>query len=230
MQQLRIEKKFEIDERTSYRFEHWLNCNSNFKNHYPARQVSSIYFDTPDRRSLADNIIGLSKRQKLRFRWYRDSAGVHQQTNNIQAELKFKENTVGGKNILVLTEAQKNEIKASNFKLMPHFLDMLRDKINLPMYFYTAYPFLHCRYLREYYVDSFGLRLTVDRNIRFSDQFNHSDRKINWYDYPKQIIEVKFPDYLQSHASRVLRNLPLRSVRNSKYVLGCAMLGDAIYM
>lgn len=37
---------------------------------YPLRQVNNLYFDTPHLSSFNANQVGISKRQKLRLRWY----------------------------------------------------------------------------------------------------------------------------------------------------------------
>ncbi|MFH1998785.1 MAG: VTC domain-containing protein, partial [Planctomycetota bacterium] len=39
---------------------------------YPPRRVQSLYLDTPEGDVLAENLAGISHREKIRFRWYGD--------------------------------------------------------------------------------------------------------------------------------------------------------------
>ena len=230
MENLRIEKKFELNERKIDLFKDWLKFQSNFTIHHPKRVITSIYFDTPNRRSLEDNVTGVSKRCKFRLRWYSTNNIISKTLQNLQAELKFKKNTFGGKRVFFFDINQIKQITKSNFKLTTKTYDQLKKKLDIPLYFFGSDPFLLCRYEREYYIDEIGIRLTIDKNISFSDKISLNLKDSNWHFLPKMIVEVKFHDYLLSNAVKGLRKLPLKAVRNSKYVLGSAVLGQTIYV
>ena len=227
---MRIEKKFEIDERKKHVFLDWLWGKSNFLKHHQSRQVSSVYYDTQDRKSLNDNLIGISTRNKFRVRWYSPLNSVNEIPKTIQAEFKYRQNNLGGKNVTELDKLKTSEIIRSNFNLTSKGLEELEEKIFLPKYFFNCSPFLRCSYLREYFIDETGLRLTVDRDLSFSDSRSLHLGRSHEHHYSKLIVEVKFPEYLSVHTSRALRHFPLRTVRNSKYVLGSAILGDCVYL
>ena len=42
-----------------------------FKKHFPKRTVNSIYFEDYNFSSIKDNLSGISKRKKVRLRWYK---------------------------------------------------------------------------------------------------------------------------------------------------------------
>ena len=61
------------------------NSSFFFRDHYPEREVNSIYFDQ-NFSSLIENIEGISNREKLRLRWYGDNFKV----NSFYIEKKIK--------------------------------------------------------------------------------------------------------------------------------------------
>lgn len=63
-----------------------------FREHYPQRDINSIYFDKHFR-SLIENVEGISNREKLRLRWY----GNHYEINSFYVEKKIKENFLSKK-------------------------------------------------------------------------------------------------------------------------------------
>ena len=65
---------------------------------HPPRRVQSVYFDTLDQSAMHENLSGVSHREKLRFRWYGDSArGV---TGRL--ERKVRENMLGWKDVVAV--------------------------------------------------------------------------------------------------------------------------------
>ena len=230
MPPLRIEKKFELDERKHHILLDWLYRQETLSKHYPLRRIYSVYFDTIDKKSLNDNLAGISNRSKFRLRWYSNNTKIDMKPKTIRAECKFKNNALGGKNIFELSEETSTRVVEAKFHLSSKLFDDLNDVINLPLYFCSSMPILTCCYNREYYIDTAGLRLTIDRGVSFADYNPINANPILWQRFPKTIVEVKFPDYLSTHASNLLRSLPLRTVRNSKYVLGSAILGECVYL
>ena len=198
--------------------------------HHPKRWIFSIYFDTPGRKSLGDNLIGISNRDKFRLRWYSENKQLGMSPNQIRAELKYRRNSLGGKNVFEFTKEQSKEIVGSHFRLPSHMLEDLQDEISLPGYFFNCSPVIQVCYCRDYYIDEAGVRLTIDKQISFSDCCFSKSKNIHWHPFTKSVVEVKYSPILSSHANILLSGLPLRTVRNSKYVLGAAVLGDCTYL
>ena len=74
----------------------WL-LNSPFKKRFENRHVNSLYYDTPNLDFAYDNILGESKRIKIRTRWYTknhnnffDSFSEENQSFNIEIKRKKK--------------------------------------------------------------------------------------------------------------------------------------------
>lgn len=83
----------------------------------------------------------------------------------------------------------------------------------------TAIPVLEVQYDREYFTLAEGLRMTLDVNQAF--------RKL--YPIPRQnlqkspvycVAEFKFPAQKRSMMQSMIRNIPFRVFRHSKYVIG----------
>ena len=90
----RLEKKFIIEENNISSFKAYLATNF-FKKAYPDREVNSIYVDTINLDDLSDNINGIKRRTKHRFRWY------EKKLDHVQFEQKNKHNFYGWKNKLL---------------------------------------------------------------------------------------------------------------------------------
>ena len=66
---MRYERKYLVEKNNSLVFKQFLIRN-NFKSVYEKRKVNSIYFDTNDFKFYEENINGISRRKKVRLRWY----------------------------------------------------------------------------------------------------------------------------------------------------------------
>ena len=87
-------------------------------------------------------------------------------------------------------------------------------------------------YFREYYEDNNGLRVTIDKKIRFQ-YLDGSKRYLDdcpSSNYHKYIAEVKFNPELKDYASKLMSNLHVSPVRNSKYLLGLSRFGYVNYI
>lgn len=62
-----------------------------FREQHPDRIINNIYFDTIDLKNYNEHINGISKREKIRLRWYGNKI------NNVKLEIKQKENESGNK-------------------------------------------------------------------------------------------------------------------------------------
>lgn len=124
-----------------------------------ARVVQSIYYDTPGRAALEDNLAGVADRQKLRFRWY----GEETRTVRGQLELKRRRGDVGDKltcpiDVPVAVEGSPRTAfaRAVWTASPPEWRERLHGHE----------PVLWTRYVREYFVTAGGaVRVTVDRGL-----------------------------------------------------------------
>ena len=85
MDNARIEKKFVLGKLKEDFFKKFLLLNG-FIKQFQNRSITSIYLDTNNYNLAKDNINGVSKRKKIRFRWYNNNL------NEIFFEEKNKKN------------------------------------------------------------------------------------------------------------------------------------------
>ena len=64
-----------------------------FREHFAARWVNNVYFDTFDYHAYRQNLLGGSSRQKIRYRWY----GTNRLPSSGALEIKCKRNYFGWK-------------------------------------------------------------------------------------------------------------------------------------
>ena len=221
MDEYKIEKKFLIynyDKKFIYNL---IKINSFFfKKKYEGRFINNIYFDDTNFTSYTDNLFGISKRKKLRIRWYGDLFGV---VINPNLEIKSKVNLYGF----------KKKIKLNNFEFNKKIIlkDLLKDH-NIPSQIskLSITPVLINRYFREYYETFDGkFRVTIDTNLRY---FPTKIKSINFENSFKEnnilIVELKFSPKFQELANKISAQFPFRSTKSSKYVMGVSRLYDAV--
>jgi len=195
----------------------WLRLHpAGFATAYPPRRVNNIYLDTPSCDSLNANLRGISKRQKLRLRWYGDDP------RQIQPwlELKVKENLLGDK---------KRALLPCTIDLTRSWVEILRIIQNhapdewRPWLSGMIRPTLFNRYQREYYVTPDGaIRATVDFSQYACDQRFSPSPNLR-YSLPipdTTIIEIKGAPEEIDRLQEIVNLFPIPRSRNSKYVNG----------
>ena len=213
----RCELKFVTNEINYYSIINWiLNNTHNFKKHYSNRFVNSIYFDTYSYDSFTENIFGISKKTKVRFRWY---GNLINGSNGGNLEIKKRDNIFNYKNIY--------EIKNLNLKNDKKFKDILNIiKSNLPIeanmeFVNRPFPTAVIQYHRNYFINfDNNIRITIDKNIgiydqRLSDTINLQN-KIMLSNL--MVIEFKFKKNLFEKVSDVLKDFPIKASKSSKYI------------
>ena len=228
MKSYRYEIKFSLDEAMYAEAMSWISVNTEAIKKYNNRIVNSLYFDDTNYSSLRDNIIGLPERFKYRLRWY-----VNNDAKIITCpkfEIKIRSGRLGRKETLDLIP------KTESFESLPLKeieLD-LRDELLKSNYILEDYlsPSLATAYLREYYEDHLGLRITIDKNIEFSfvDGINTKLCDCPKTKYYRYILELKFNPDIKDHVSKLICELNMTPTRHSKYLVGLAKFGNILYI
>jgi SPX domain protein involved in polyphosphate accumulation len=201
---------------------HYLKiCDGTFSQHYPDRVVNNVYYDSYDYRAYAENLSGVSERNKLRYRWYGEECLPQAGT----LELKCKRNHLGWK--------FQHQISAPLSRKNDSWREITRNIRNgVPsharfMLDFSPQPVLINRYHRRYFISADGkIRATVDTQQAVYDQRRRSCPNITQpANHPDLLIlEYKFSEEDRDLVSRLMGNVPLRRSRHSKYVVGLLAL------
>jgi hypothetical protein len=196
---------------------------------YPKRGINSLYFDTVDYKCVRENLAGISNRDKVRLRWYKE----HNFDRIPELEIKKRNGRLGSKIKYPLTNFSSKEINnLSAGMLNKKIFEYLYKnyKINNTLFDYY-FPVLLVNYERDYYETKNGIRITIDKNINFrSITHNNSIKHSSKIKYNKYIVELKFSISQKNLVSDLIRNLNLIPKRHSKYLAGISKLGYAIYI
>ena len=212
MNENRIEKKFVLGKYEDDFLKKILTING-FKKSFPSRYINSIYLDTLNFDFAKDNINGVGKRKKIRFRWYNEDF------KNIFLEEKNKQNFVVKKNIDLL----------KNFELKGNFVQNLKNYFFLENKKYKDFNYrfvLKTNYLRSYWIsENKKIRATIDTNISTSP-LNDLNKKLN---LSETILEFKFSQNNEFFFRNFfnIKNLNLRSKKYSKYLQSFNLLEDS---
>jgi hypothetical protein len=182
---------------------------------YSDRYVNNIYLDTYDYSAYASNLSGESRRIKVRYRWY----GQDNLIDKGRLEVKTKRNYYGWK---YGYDVDSNPYVSG--LTLKKFLNNIRDSIDLNGRQWiddNPLPVILNRYKRSYYETSDEkIRITIDRSQQVFDQ-----RFLIYPNFTKKallpdtvVIEVKFDRKDRALASRIVRGIPVRVSRHSKYM------------
>ena len=212
MSDLRIEKKFVFGKGKEDNLKVSLLSNG-FSEIFQPRQISSVYLDTANFDFARDNINGVSKRKKIRFRWY------NRDLRNIYLEEKGKQNFQVNKVIKKIhVEIDKDYIVRD---LKKYFYE-LKNKYNSFNYRFV----LKVNYLRSYWIsDNKKYRATIDQNL-IINPINDLSFNLN---LNETILEFKFlPEYESSFRDFYYKkNFNFRAKKFSKYILSFNLLEDS---
>ena len=222
IQNFRYERKFHVTELTDQEMDVLIRHHpSLFNEIYQERNVNNIYFDTLDKQSYMDNKDGLTRRLKVRIRWYGELFGKVEQP---VLEFKVKHNLHIGKLSYPLKSFVFNEDIALSS------LRRIMEESDLPavicMHLKQLDFSLVNRYRRKYFLSADRrFRLTKDLDLevlRIAPFGNIFIEKIK--DDRSIILELKYTHAQEEEAEAVTRHFPFRATRSSKYVNGIERL------
>lgn len=163
-----------------------------YRKNHSKNFVNNLYFDK-DLSSFNENIEGISERTKYRFRWY--------DKQEIFLEEKIKKAGIGFKNRRPTGFHRIEDIDLSIYKKL--------KGLN---------PVVQNRYLREYFINLKGIRITLDSIIKFKQP--NSLRVVN---SNLNIMEIKYSIENQPD-KKLLNSLNLKLTKYSKYVNGYELI------
>ena len=212
MNEIRVEKKFVFGKFKEDYLKKILLLNG-FSKTYSPRNISSIYLDTLNFDFAKDNINGVSKRKKIRFRWYNNDY------TNIYLEEKNKQNFFVKKNINKISNLVSQNINIDDLK---NFFFKKNKDFNTFNYRFV----LKTNYYRSYWISNDKkIRATIDTNLKVSPIDNLS-RKL---DLNETILEFKFsPSEEKNFRNFIFKNnFNLRTNKYSKYLQSFNLLENS---
>lgn len=167
---------------------------------YPQRKVFSIYFDTFDYKDFIDSEEGTVPRKKIRLRYYNSFYKNLNEDKKIKGSIELK------KTLDIYRE--KKSIK---------IFDTLKNSITLCKNFLNQkrYPVCAITYQRSYYKSFSGIRITIDKNIKYYKIDKNRQLILNGFE-SENIIEMKIEDIDKNHSFET-DFLSAYRVRFSKY-------------
>ena len=220
----RYEIKFVLDNSRLADAMQWLYNETTANKVYDNRAVNSLYFDDVSFSSVRDNLAGISQRSKLRLRWY----GKQEHSVPI-FEVKTKNGRLGYKTTYPINSIKDSLKELSIDKITSKCIkDLFTHNIIFDEY---LVPTLQVNYEREYYKTHDGIRITIDQDIQFSDTHLYTTLNENTtFSYPLKVMEIKFEPSMKESVAKLINPLHITPKRHSKYLIGSAMLGYAVYI
>ena len=185
-----------------------------FREQHLPRQVNSLYFDTPQLNAYQANLLGDTRRHKLRLRWYGKTLPLVEG----QLELKRKRNMLGDKKLLMLPKPVDLSLSWQQLRRA-----LLRDapiKWQLVIDEATEATSV-TQYWREYLVSADSqIRVTLDYRQKFYAQRGYFRPNLRHLSIASNsmVIELKCDPSYSDRLEQLTGELPVRRARNSKYV------------
>lgn len=223
----RYEIKFPLDDRRLIQARSWIASETHVSSRYPARVINSLYYDTADQRAVTDNLYGIAERTKYRLRWYDN--GDYEQAQRVYFETKHRHGRLNRKHRVELTGLAERLGHLTHHQIRQELIQQMASSPQLGS-ISNRFPTLQVRYSREYFEDAQGIRVTLDRDIRF--HLAPLNAKLYFglgILHPCSVMEIKFTAALKPAVSGVIQRLNISPKRHSKYVAGLAAFGLATY-
>jgi len=205
-QEVRHERKFIVKNTSLEQIVHTVKLSkAMFFIQHPDRYVNNIYFDTNNKDFYYESINGVSKRKKLRLRWY------DQSKDKSKLEVKHRLGHVGWKDSFYVGQCRSlNDLK--NLKTLGYETNRQLNILEASV----------CnRYNRKYFCSADkNIRLTIDSELSFLNVDNNFNTGVEIKYTNAYIVELKFLPKHYDLAIEASSSLPFRTTRNSKYTLG----------
>ena len=201
----RYERKFRVEDASLFEVISVLKMHpSSFQIAFDDRRINSIYFDNFSFSALGQNLAGISKRAKIRLRWYGEDL---LKANQPTLEIKIKNNFTNRKESQSLPSFELE----TDFEIQKYMMAHGGIKEEL-------FPVCIVRYLRSYYVSqNQRIRATIDRAI----SYYHYQGNIFLQHRPILdkgiIVEIKYDAKEDENVNEVFQHIPFRLSKNSKY-------------
>lgn len=181
-------------------------------------KISSLYFDDLYDTCLRDTIDGNPIRKKYRLRIYNDNLDI------IKCEVKSKCYNRTLKHSALISRGEFESL--CNGESIDSSLDPSdpRFEFNYALKCKFIKPKVIVTYERQSYVNEMGnVRITFDRNVRScigTGSFGNTDAI---YVFPaeeqRNVLEVKYDEYIPGYILQILENNEMIHVSNSKYLI-----------
>jgi len=177
---------------------------------FPDRRINSVYFDTTNFNDYVDNTSGIGDRRKTRLRWYNGDM------RKVTLEQKIKNNKASRKENIKLHNGENADPRTSH-----GVRDILAQNSNpkARAILETVRPVLEVQYDRQYFLLGPELRMTIDRQQKFKRLYP-APRAYFVNSPVHAVVEFKFPATARAKMQTLLRDIPNRVFRHSKYVIG----------
>ena len=180
--------------------------------------IRSLYFDDYDDRCYKENEDGTDPREKFRIRIYNHSAA------RIMLECKRKEHGKTLKTSCPLAIEQAEQLMRGEYLRDISFQPPVLKKLTYAMMTRRMRPVVIVEYDRIPYVYKNGnVRITFDTNISSSGDilsfFKEETAKRQIMPVGRQLMEVKFDEFIPDHIYRALQLGDLQQSAYSKYYL-----------
>jgi len=220
--QFRYEHKFHVPGAAAQQIEKHLRLHpALFRRIYHPRRVNNIYFDDLSFSCAHAVIDGISRRAKVRIRWYGETFGTAAEP---YLEIKAKSGTVGGKLRFALAPLT---ISASDPFSEPNaYLQTASLPETIRLMVRGLRPVLLNTYTRDYFLSAGGnYRITIDDGMHAYPLGQAASSFLNKTPVtPGVIVEIKCSADNHAGAESISRCFPFPLTKHSKYLQGLAHL------
>ena len=193
--------------------------NFYFIDHFPDRQVNSIYFDDQHHSSIVQNIDGISDKKKYRLRWYGNFKNIKDPVFEVKKKNGFE---VSKDNFSLPKLNNLNLFKNDDIDFLASFIN---DNFNFTN---KLFPILTTHYLRSYFISSNKLvRATIDRNLKSLILYQNKNSDII-KEFNDIILELKYDLNLDNYVRQNLGSTSVRLSKNSKFINSATVTPDTL--
>ena len=182
-------------------------------------RVRSLYFDSIDDECLYQKQSGLLQRKKIRLRTYGEDG-----TNTVKFEIKHKNGQLVKKDSAILSREDAEEICRGNYALLLKYGNPVLDSIYATFLSRAYTPKVIVEYQRVALVlPVSNIRITFDKkmcsNINHLNLFSSVRDTMPIILEGKQVLEVKFDQFLPGYLKKVISGVNAERMAISKYTL-----------